>query len=418
MARMILILLSILYMGSGIYGQETIRADAESISGVLLTDFGEGVEGAKVILTDADGSLLPLVVTSNNLGQFTIDGLSKGSTFQVEPQKIDDHGNGVDIWDLYQLSAAIGSSRFDSPYQKFAADIDGDDLLSEKDIISLKNYILGINPLPLSWRFYESNCLPPLMAPFGICSQSIVYDEREPSLSFVGVKVGDLNNSVLANRSQISEHVYGQIMLNTAAQELIAGQEYTIDILLDGEGVVARQFSLDMGSLELLDVLASGVSLLEGGVYQKNNVVTFAQIGRQAAQSFTLKVRATIPANLTEVLSLATDVSSAKAYDSEGELYDLKLVFDGDFDEHFMLFQNNPNPFEEVTNIRFYLPEPNFATLTIFDLNGQRLKTVQTYCQNGMNRIPILKSDLNLTGIYFYKLVAGSQTAIRKMLVQ
>ncbi len=418
MARMLLILLSILYIGSDILAQEELSHNSEHINGILLTDFGEGVEGAKIIITDDDGSLLPLVVTTNNLGQFSIDGLSKDVSFQIKPQKIDDAQNGVDIWDLYQLTNAIGASQFESSYQKFAADVNGDGILSEKDISILKNYILGVGSLPFSWRFYDASCLPPLINPFGTCSHSISYDKKDPALSFVGVKVGDLNSSALANRNQIPEHVYGQMTLNTATLKLRAGQEYNIDISLDGDDVVASQFSLDLGSLKLIDVIASGISILESdGVHQEQNIVTFAQIGSEANQAFTLKVRATVEANLSEVLSLATDYSSAKIYDSEGELYGLKLSFGGDFEEHFILYQNNPNPFADVTNIRFYLPKTTVATLTIYDLNGQRLKTVQTYCQKGLNNIAVLKSDLNLTGICFYKLVAGNNSAIRKMML-
>jgi len=419
MAKMLYMLLMVLSIGSRLFGQDHLMVNTEPTMGILLTDFGSGVEGTKIIITDDDGSLLPLVVTTNSLGQFAIDGVAKNTSFQVEPQKIDDDENGVDSWDLYLLANELNASQFDSPYQKFASDIDDDGVISSKDLAHLNDFLLKKSALPSSWRFYDASCLPPIISPFGICSQSINYDEKLRPLHFIGVKMGDLNNSVLANSNQMPEHIYGQMSLNTISQQLNAGETYDINFSLKGEDVVATQFSLNLGSLELLDVVANGSSILADiGMHLDQNVVTFVAIGGQApTQSFTIKVKATIQSNLSEELSLATDFSNAKAYDSEGYLYDLKLTFGGDSADYFMLYQNNPNPFGDVTNIRFYLPMSSLATLTIFDLNGQRLKTVQTYCQKGMNNIPILKSDLNLTGIYFYKLAAGDQSAIRKMML-
>jgi len=412
MARVILILLAILYTGSSIYAQDG------HVQGILLTDFGIGIEDAKIIVTDEDGILHPLLVTTNALGQFSIDGLTSASNFKVQPQKLNTKEDGVDIWDLYQLSNAIALSQFDSPYQKLAADINGDGAITPADISSLKNFLLNKGEGLMPWHFYDASCLPLLSNPFGNCSQSITYEKTPKQLIFVGVKMGDLNNSVVANKNQINEHVYGEMILNTTCQKMEPGQVYDINIHLEGEEIIASQFALNLGSLELMDILVAGISVMNDvGIDLQENVVSFAEIDNTLMRSFTLKVMAKDPSKLSEMLSLATDYSKAKVYDSDGDLYELKLTFNGEAKEKLRLFQNTPNPFGEVTNIRFYLPADAITTLSVFNLNGQIQKTIQAYFPKGMNTIPILKSDLNLSGVYYYKLATGNQSVIRKMML-
>jgi len=83
----------------------------------------------------------------------------------------------------------------------------------------------------------------------------------------------------------------------------------------------------------------------------------------------------------------------------------------------FNLGQNYPNPFNPTTLIPFSLPESGSVTLTIYDLNGKIVKTLIAGQLNaGYHKFEIDATKFS-TGIYFYRLQAGSFTDIKKMTI-
>jgi hypothetical protein len=85
--------------------------------------------------------------------------------------------------------------------------------------------------------------------------------------------------------------------------------------------------------------------------------------------------------------------------------------------EKFSLFQNYPNPFNPVTRISFNIPVESFVNLTIYDITGKKIATlIDGVTKKGYNTINWNASNLS-SGIYFYKLEAGSFTEEKKMIL-
>lgn len=88
----------------------------------------------------------------------------------------------------------------------------------------------------------------------------------------------------------------------------------------------------------------------------------------------------------------------------------------------FELSQNYPNPFNPTTTIEFALPTRSFVNLVIYNILGQRVKTlVSEELSAGYKRITWngrdeRGSDVAL-GIYLYRLSAGQRIESRKMLL-
>ena len=57
-------------------------------------------------------------------------------------------------------------------------------------------------------------------------------------------------------------------------------------------------------------------------------------------------------------------------------------IFDFDFIKDFKLYQNYPNPFASMTTIQFDIPEFSKVEIVIFDLTGNKIKTL--FCENSM----------------------------------
>ncbi len=83
----------------------------------------------------------------------------------------------------------------------------------------------------------------------------------------------------------------------------------------------------------------------------------------------------------------------------------------------FSLSQNYPNPFNPSTTIRFDLPKDAFAELIVFDIAGREVaKLINGKYEAGYYEIEFDASSL-ASGIYFYKLTAGKNSDIKRMVL-
>ncbi len=83
----------------------------------------------------------------------------------------------------------------------------------------------------------------------------------------------------------------------------------------------------------------------------------------------------------------------------------------------FALFQNYPNPFNPTTVISYQLPVNSFVNLKVYDILGRSVQTlVEREQPAGVYQATFDGSHLG-SGIYIYRLQAGSFSATRKLLV-
>jgi cyclophilin family peptidyl-prolyl cis-trans isomerase len=88
-----------------------------------------------------------------------------------------------------------------------------------------------------------------------------------------------------------------------------------------------------------------------------------------------------------------------------------------DVPREFALHQNFPNPFNPATVISYQLSEKSRATLTVFDALGRVVTTlVNEVKEPGNYSVQFDGSDL-MSGIYFYRLQAGSFVETKKLVL-
>ena len=105
-----------------------------------------------------------------------------------------------------------------------------------------------------------------------------------------------------------------------------------------------------------------------------------------------------------------------KQIDNDGQFEYSKAIEIGlTAPDKFELSQNYPNPFNPSTTINFNLPEASNVKLIIYNILGQEVKTlVNAFKEAGVHTIDFNASELN-SGLYIYKIEAGSFTQTRKM---
>ena len=83
----------------------------------------------------------------------------------------------------------------------------------------------------------------------------------------------------------------------------------------------------------------------------------------------------------------------------------------------YNLTQNFPNPFNPLTNFRFELPRDEVVQLTVYNVNGQKIKElINGHRPAGIHEVLFDGSALP-SGVYFYRLSTEHYTATKRMLL-
>ncbi len=180
-----------------------------------------------------------------------------------------------------------------------------------------------------------------------------------------------------------------------------------------------------------------GNSITGGYVYRGKNVpelkgrYIFGDFGSKRV--WALQFDGNNPASTTQITTAGGLITSF-GVDEEQELY--LVSFDGNIyrfiptitsvndkklPTDFRLYQNYPNPFNPTTNIEYEIANPQFVSLKIYDLNGKEIATlVNEKKVAGRYNVEFRSENLHKqisSGIYFYKLTAGSFSQTRKMIL-
>ena len=83
----------------------------------------------------------------------------------------------------------------------------------------------------------------------------------------------------------------------------------------------------------------------------------------------------------------------------------------------FRLLQNYPNPFNPATTISFSIPSPEFISLKVYDILGNEVATLVNEEKPAGEYDITFDASTFTSGVYLYRLSAGSFTEMKKMIL-
>ena len=408
-----------------------------SIAGAIKTAAGAGVEnvGLKV-----DGSMSP--ISSSKTGAFMLYKLL-GKKYDVAPEKNDDVTNGVSTLDIVKMTKHIlGNEILPTPYSIIAADVNKNGSVSTADVIALRKVILGIDKkfpgTQQSWRFIKSDFVFPTPTnPFETTFPEMAQINlvSNTTSDFVAVKVGDVNGSAIANNvtgNAAPRGAIGTVTLNINNTNVEEGKTYRVPVTLNTEDLAGLQFTMNYNveKLELINVVPGNLADMSEGnfaVLQNGTITASWNSNRNQttnAAFFTLVFKAKTNTTLSEVISLNSDIASAEGYTKDEEDLNVNLQFKQSkgtnaTEQAMTLYQNQPNPFSDVTSINFYLPEATTATLRIMDVTGKVVRQLTADYTKGNHTLSMNRNELSnaSNGIFYYQLQTATETATKKMVL-
>jgi hypothetical protein len=419
-----------------------------SVSGALKTESLAGIEEAIVTVTPGAG------VLTTTSGTYAAGLIPAGSNVTITPEKDDNPLNGVTTYDLVLISKHIlGLEPLNSPYKMIAADANKSGSITTFDIVEIRKLILGIYtelPNNTSWRFLDKSfSFPNVTNPFQTAFPEVINianaTANQLDQDFVGVKVGDVNGTVVANATMTADdRTAGTAIFDVSPtkgsgdRNVKAGEifELTFKATQDLQGF---QFTMLHSGLELLEVVnTDGVNAQNFGQFEGKTTVSV-----DGAQAFTLQFRATKSGKLSEMLGVSGEITRAEAYAvtnhqspitqspisqspitqspiTQSPITKLGIAFRFGGQTisgvGFELYQNQPNPFVNKTTIGFYLPEAAEATLSVFDGSGRMVYQQKGKFAKGENNVSLDRALLNTTGVLYYKLETATDSATKKMI--
>ena len=400
--------------------------------GEIKTEQDNPIESVNVSLDNSTETVYSMNTVDNGKYLLVVPEVD-GQRYTIEPKRLDQPKNGVSTLDLVRIQKhLLGKELFDSPYQYIAADANNNEQVSAIDMIEIRKLILGIYldyPNNDSRRFVDKQYQfadPQSPWPF-VETINIQYDGNSLSgLDFVGVKIGDVNNSAQANAKQVLPRNGEKVMtLKVAAPETVQKGEMVSVRLTFPQRVEGFQGTLETPGLEFASIESEDITindqhvgLLDKGVITMSWIEeNLNSVKHDEQMSVVLRFVATQSGRIADMIHLSDKVANAEAYLFDDEVVAIKLGTDkaGPVVD-FALYQNEPNPWTGSTSIGFELPEDGTVKLTLFDMTGATVKVIEGQFKAGYQSIQLLRKDVPVQGVLYYRLDCGNYSATKKMI--
>jgi len=403
------------------------------VSGEVYTEILENIEGVQV---DLDGSELGYMTDSS--GSYVFSDMPIGGNYTVVPKKDGDDLNGVSTLDLILIQRHIlGIQKLNSPYKLIAADIDKNGKISALDLIELRKLILGVYPsFPTneSWRFVDAAADfvdPQNPWAFSIAESYEIWSlDKDMDIDFVGVKIGDVNNTSIPSSNYGSEVDESQRPLELSFPGFVAdkGDVLSIDVTAENyNGITGWQGTLNFteDDFEIIGIRAAALDIdaardVNWQMVQDGQIsISYADETEKVLDKsdvlFTIDIRAKNNINGHTSFTMGSQLTRAEAYRGLQTVIPLKAR---DLELGDLAIRSvKPNPWIDYAEIDFELPVSDFVSFEFYDVSGALLHSAQKYFDSGDHSYTVRKSDLQSSGLIYVRIITSYSKTEYKMMV-
>ncbi len=406
-----------------------------TIQGKITTINNHGVEGVTAIW-DRPSPLGTNSTYTDKNGVFTFNNITPGFNYNLRAEKTNgNYINGVSTYDIVLIQKHIlGIQTFDSPYKYLAADVNASCSITAADISEIRRLILGITgkfEKSPSWKFVPvAASLPNPIDPCGFQS-AIAFNliNRNQVADFYGLKMGDINIDVDAsNYGAASTRNTNKRLLTLPEMNLNPG-EHVLPVTLDKNTIIeGLQLALNLNAeqAEWMEVSSGAMTIHEESYHILGNELRIV-LGQESSTSvkgqdvvFYLKLNVKTAMSTKDLVKLSPSLTS-EYYNENLEVLPLSWnTFGGDHQQEALqtiLFQNVPNPFNEITTIRFELPKDQEVEFVAYELDGKVIWKQKKHFSKGVHNMELKARDLNTYGVFFLQMNTVDFTDTKRLIL-
>ncbi len=406
-----------------------------TLGGHVFTADNQMITGTAVEMTSSNNSEETTIDMTVD-GSYAFHDINPNSIILLEPTMSGDYMEGVSTLDLILIQRHILRLKMlDSPYKVIAADIDNSGRITALDLIHLRKLILGkYDELPLnsSWRFVDAQeIFENEEVPFPFVEE-VSYpslDETTMDADFIAVKIGDVNNSLnlvggssdVRDAKEYTFNYSSETIDDIATMSVYSTTEDNIEGFQTTLNFDANKYSFKAIKPGKLLLTSQNVNsdLAQRGIITISYSESVA-ISDVSEALFSIEFETKYDA--IEGMVFNSDKTVSEVYiNNTGsiETKNLSLVAKANVSiaNGFEIFQNVPNPFEDMTTIKFNIDEADYVALKVFDLNGKVIYQKSDNYNAGINEIQIDAKDIETSGILYYQLETSTGTLGSKMIL-
>ena len=404
-----------------------------AIQGEVFTSQLESIENVVVDLSETTNFEM-----TDEEGEYAFLNMPTGGDYEVIPSKDGDDDNGINTIDLIRIQRHIlGLDKFTDPYQLIAADINGNQRVDGADLVELRKLILGVytefpdNP---SWRFINSayefqDSLNPWLQEFEETYEILDLD-RNMDIDFIGVKIGDVDNTAVTSSFQNTVNLKNSRWpLTIEVPSMQGGADAVVHIPVYGRNYEQIQgwqmtlafnatdveiLSVESGALDINNSNYNIASQSEGWMTMSYGSDQLRDVTKDEPL-FEIVVRAENDINVADLFEVKSSVTDAEAYRGDFEIVNIGLETRAVTESRIVSV--NPNPWLSRTKIEFHMPDAGSGRWEFYDVNGSLIYRKEDIYSGGQNVMSLTKEELGADGIIYIKLTTDYGVSQYKMIV-
>lgn len=396
-----------------------------TINGLTMTSSKQEVDQAVVELISPGYSSSTI---SGNGGKFLFADIPSSSVMQLRGNSSYQFEQGITTADIIKIQRHIlGIQTFDNPHQYIAADVDMNGSITTRDVVHIRNLILGNTssyPSGKSYVFINSDYkFKQPLNPYGELEECQKIMLHSPAgivdAEFTAIKLGDLNLSfnysgfshIYNNKVHLNYQIKGNsLKIFPPSNDLISG--FQMEIIFDN--ICLNEVQEIISSLK-------NWSNLNYTIHDKKVRISYSQSEQNKLNTNTAFLELVFKNKLSSC-QLNPELNSTfnQEWIANDQIFSIENLRPNEniLSEYINQIKISPNPFEEITKLELYVDLECDIRIEVYSLDQKIIYNRRIKLQPGWNELELSSSQLGRAGVYFLHAYNDSYSSVQKLIIK